>query len=359
MNSDLKNNIDIDLLKGYYDGTLSNSYRNALEQTALDDPFLKEAMEGFESNPGSFATFYETNYITHQRFGSGYFVIGGILTLGLITLLGILQPAKESILISQNTTDQDTTRITQEVQYIPEEIDSLEEVSETEIIKATEIVTHKTEIQKTINYPELPGDQAIVINEDEKVDEDYDIQSERYDLKRVEYVPATYLFELFVVDYRRIERDNVLITYTKYEFTGTSAEFESEANEQNAELIEKQVDMPYFGYLTNSMEHFANGDYKKAITNYLIILEQYPEDANALFYGGLCYYNLKKFDKSIEFFDRILNLAINAFKEEAKWYKVKSLLKLKRTAEAKKLLDEIISDGSFYADQAVKLKKTI
>lgn len=359
MNSELKNNVDADLLKRYYEGTMPSAERNALEQAALDDPFLKEAMEGFEANPGSFDSFYETNILKNQKFGSSYFVIGGILTLALITILVVMTPDKNQQNLTTNLSEKDTAQITQEVHYVPEEIDSLHQVDAVELIDAKEIVNQKTEIQKTINYPELTGDQAIVIKEDEKVKEDYLIQAELYDLKRAEYVPATYLFDLFVVDYRRIERDNVLITYTKYEFTGTSAEFETEAHEQNAELIEKVVDVPYFHYLTTSMEHFSNGDYKKSITNYLVILEQYPEDANALFYGGLCYYNLNKFDKSIEFFDRILDLPINAFKEEAKWYKVKSLLKQGQKAEAKNLLDEIISEGGFYADQAIPLRKTL
>ena len=359
MNSELKNRIDVEVLKGYFDGTLTNTERNALEQTALDDPFLKEAIEGFESNPGSFATFYETTILKKQTFGSGYFVIGGILTLALVISLIVLTPHKNLFTSTSNIVDKDTVQITQEVHFIPVEIDSLEEVDQLEVISATEIVAQKTEIQKTVNYPDLPSDQAIIIKEDAKLKEDYLIQSELYDLKRAEYVPATYLFDMFVVDYRRIERDNVSISYTKYEFTGTSAEFESEAHEQNAELIEKKVDVPYFNYLTNSMKHFATGDYKKSITNYLVILEQYPDDANALFYGGLCYYNLNKFDKSIEFFNRILKLPINAFKEEAKWYKVKSLIKKGQKVEAGNLLDEIISEGGFYMEQAIPLKKTL
>jgi len=358
VNSDF-NNIDIQLLKKYYEGRLTSPEQNALEQKALDDPFLKDAMEGFENSPGSFQKFYENYSLKRQKFGTGYFVIGGILTIALITCLIVLTPDKNHEQKNEFAKNIDTTTITKEVNIIPAEIDSLSEVPQTELINATEIVKHKTEIQKTIIYPESANEKPIFIEEDAKVEEGFKIENEGHDFSLAKYVPATYLFDMFVVDYRRIERDRTFIRYTRYEFTGTSAEFETEFNEQHADLVEKEIDVPYFDYLSTSMEYFAKDDYKKAITNYLVILEQYPEDANALFYGGLCYYNLNKFDKSLEFFDRLLKIDLNAFKEEAKWYKVKSLIKLNRISDAKNVLDEIIAEGGYYVKEAILLKKSL
>ena len=105
------------------------------------------------------------------------------------------------------------------------------------------------------------------------------------------------------------------------------------------------------------MEYFKDGYYKKALNRYKTILEQYPEDANALFYGGLCYYNMKKYNKSISYFDEIATIKLNAFKEEAKWYKSKSLIKLGLIKEAIIVLDENIMAGGFYAEDAMEVKR--
>jgi hypothetical protein len=359
VNSDLKN-INADLLKRYYDGRMSGAEKNALEQMALDDPFLKDAMDGFEANPGSFDAFYKNHAARHQKFSVGYFIVGGLLTVGLVasliisTLSGPEQPGQGAMI-----TPADSALITREVDVIPVAIDSLQVIAEADEVNAEEIVTNKTGIQKTITYPDVEGERPIVIEEDVVVDDAYAIADER-NFNLAAYVPATYLSDLFVVDYRRIKRENQLelIRYTKYELTGTSAEFENELTNEN-DLVEKEVEVPYFEYLGKSMERFAAGDYKKALTNYNVILEQYKEDLNALFYGGLCYYNLQKYDKALHYFDLILTQQLNAFKEEAAWYKAKSLIKLERRSEAIRVLEDIIAGGGFYSKDAIDLKKRL
>lgn len=359
MNLGPKNNIDIYLLKRYYDGSLTAAEKNALEQESMDNPLLHEAMEGFEAVPGSFENYYAKHQKLIRKSSGGYFIIGGVLTIALVSFLVVFNDKPEHFVENNVQTSIDTGLVRTEVIVVPQEIDTLVEVVETEIIKATEIVSHKKEIQKSIKYAEKEGEQPIVILEDIKVNEDFKIIEEERNYNLVELVPATYLFDLFVVDYRRIKRERSNIIYTKYELSGVSAEFENSDRQNNTDLIEKQVDVPYFDFLRSAMELFAHGDYKKALTKYTTILEQYPPDANALFYGGLCYYNLKKYDKSIEFFDKILNLQLNAFKEEAKWYKIKSLLKQGNNGQAKTLLDEVISAGGHYAPDAIQLKKSL
>ena len=48
-----------------------------------------------------------------------------------------------------------------------------------------------------------------------------------------------------------------------------------------------------------------------------------------------------------------------AFREEAKWYKAKTLVKLGKKKEAIGILDEIIAEGMFYSKDAIKLKSTL
>lgn len=352
--------ITADLLKKYYSGALSEKEKNGIEKMAMEDPFLKDAMEGFESDPGSFDSFY-TKKIKTQTYNSKLFLtVGALLTLGLVSIL-VLKSENQNLNDDQNLALTNTTDsiITKEVEIYNEEIDTLKIAENTELILPDEIAEAHIEIEKNIDYPQTETEVPILIKEEFKLEESYVIEPEEYNLEIQELVPATYLFDLFVVDYRRIEREKNEITYTKYEFTGTAAEFESEIHEQNAELLEQQVNVSYWEYLSKGMESFANGNYKSALNRYQIILEQYPEDFNSLFYGGLCYYNLGSFNKSLNNFDLILSTNLNAFKEEALWYKSKCLIKLGRKNEAILILNEIIAEGGFYVQDAISAKKKL
>ena len=168
---------------------------------------------------------------------------------------------------------------------------------------------------------------------------------------------------MYVVDYREIERKNKVINYTRYEFTGLSAEFEDELARENQYDRETQVEVPYMEYLERSMYYFSKAQYKNALNRYLTILEQYPKDLNAHFYGALCYYNMKQYEKALDLFTRMQTYEDEeefiAFRQDAKWYQVKTLIKLGRKSEAKNLLEEIIAEGLFYAEDAIKLKASL
>ncbi len=352
--------ITADLLKKYYGGELSEKEKNAVEKMALEDPFLKDAMDGYESDPGSFESFYNKRIKTKIYNSNLLLTIGTILTLGLVSILIVKYESGQSEVnqnfISANTPD---SIITKEVEVYNVEIDTLILADNAELILPHEIAEAHTEIEKNIDYSKTETEIPILIKEEFKLEEDYVIEPEEYNLEVQELVPATYLFDLFVVDYRRIERDKNEIIYTKYEFTGTAAEYESETHEQNAELLEQQVNVSYWEYLSKGMESFANGNYKSALNRFQIILEQYPDDFNGLFYGGLCYYNLGSFNKSLNNFDQILSTNLNAFKEEAAWYKTKCLVKLGRKNEAIVILNEIIAGGGFYIQDAMAAKKKL
>lgn len=359
MNLRPDNNITAELLNKYFNGELSEKEKNALEKLALDDPFLQNAMEGFEISPESLKKHIERQNTLGKKFNRIYLITGLLLTAALSAILVILHKNPENQNVISNPPENQTENQTTEVEIFPVSIDTLTPAPIEEQIQVSEVVKNKKEIQKTISYNDIPGETPIVIEEELTITEEFEIIPENVNLSVVELVPATHLHDLFVVDYRRIKREHTDIYYTKYVFSGTPAEFESEHTQNTSEMLETRVDMPYWDYLRKSMEVFAKGNYKNALNRYIIILEQYPEDMNAFFYGGLCYYNLGNFNKALEFFDQVLIIDLNAFKEESTWYKAKTLIKLSRKNEAKLLLDEIIATGGFYAADAIALKKKL
>lgn len=360
MNSD-KPIIDLALLKKYYSNEMSDLERNSLERKALEDPFLKEAMDGFDENPGSFDAFYkkhESKLTTKKNYT---FVVGLSILIGLmgITLLvSKFNPSTKNLAENHEKIDSlPTVNLENEYQLIPEEIDTLEIIEKTEMITISEV---KKKQDQQLTKPVNGEPELIAIEDDETNQDEFGIEKEQISWRRPgQETPTTlYYFDLMVVDYRTIKRTNNNIHYTRHELTGIAADQENGSVERK-DLIETEVEIPYMSYLNKTMEYFSKSNFKQALTRFLIIIEQYPADANALFYGGLSYFNLGQYEEAINFFNKVLASDLYIFQEESLWYKTKALLKLNKKAEANLILDELIMRDGFYVQDAIQLKKQI
>ncbi len=364
-----KRNIDLtESLRKYYNNELSDKERNAIERQALEDPFLKEAMDGYDSNPNSINLFLEKN---QAQFGTKRRVtlviaLSVLLLLFAVTSLLKKTPIEEDTFLSDNVivdsiaetasseyTDESDVN---EYEVLPVEIETLTIVSPSEIVSIEELITSmgegETELDNVVTTTEDP---ILILDENNTEEEGFSYVDETIHSTGQASIPSTYMHNLYVVDYREITRHKSDISYKRFEIGGLSADIEN-SDSESTDLIEKDVQIPYFIYLNKSMSFFAKNDFKKALNRYLVILDQYPLDANALFYGGLSYFNLGRNDNAIQFFDKLLKSDLSAFNEEVNWYKVKTLIRLNNISEAKQLLDEIIAFGGFYVKEAIQLK---
>jgi tetratricopeptide (TPR) repeat protein len=107
------------------------------------------------------------------------------------------------------------------------------------------------------------------------------------------------------------------------------------------------------------LSKFKNNEFKEALYEFRTILDQFPEDLNAHFYGGLCYYNIGKYDLAIESFNFVVKHYISAFDQEAEWYKAKTLLNMDKVDDAKEIMESIVEKNGFYSDLAKKQLKKI
>ena len=110
----------------------------------------------------------------------------------------------------------------------------------------------------------------------------------------------------------------------------------------------------YNDFLDKGLFKFKKEKYSEAIVIFDEILKQYPNDINALFYNGLSFYKLKKYNKAIKYFNLVINDKINIFDQEAEWNKALCLLETNK-AEGKKLLQKIADDAGFYSQKAMNL----
>lgn len=365
-----QNNIN-ELLRKYYNGQLSDLEKNTLEQQAQDDPFLREAMDGFDEHPGGFNEFSARHIRSNNGSGKTFLIAAIAIALlgGTVAVMSNYFPTEEketTAMVDSDTLEGDYV----EVEVLRTELKTLKVAIPEEQITAAEIVQNKLKIEQKgplEGTAEEEESQPVIDHSPIHIEED-DNQLEEEEFQPVDdnqgqrlenSAPATYLHDIYVVDYREIKRTKTDISYKRYDLPGTSANVENDEVSQDEDLVERDVHVPYIEYLSGAMEYFGMGRYKQALNRYKTIQEQYKTDINAYFYGGLCYFNMRKFQKALTSFDQVLDHELNAFKEEAKWYKAKTLLKLKREDEARDCLDQIIIQGGFYLEDAIRLRKSL
>lgn len=139
-----------------------------------------------------------------------------------------------------------------------------------------------------------------------------------------------------------------------------TAAFETKADKDIAEKErdEAVVEITYKETLEKAIALYKNKKYSDAIDQFNIILSKHPAEVNGWFYGGLSDYNLQRYEKAEGKFNKVLTNKNTEFNEEATWYKALSLIELKQTDKAKKILKEIIATNGFYKAKAEeKLKE--
>jgi len=124
------------------------------------------------------------------------------------------------------------------------------------------------------------------------------------------------------------------------------------------ELEKITIKITYQETLERGIHNFKLGNYQEALIQFDLILIKHPKDVNALFYGGLSNYHTQKYEKSTRQLELVLKNKRTEFNQEAEWYNALTLIELKKEKKAKKLLEKIITDDSFYKSKAVdKLKE--
>jgi len=108
---------------------------------------------------------------------------------------------------------------------------------------------------------------------------------------------------------------------------------------------------PYYKELERAMKYFRKGAYTKSYPLFAGILRQFPDDENALFYGGLSAYKLSRFGKASKLFSKALAQRGGVFYEEALWY-LALTLEATGNARSDSLFCVIQQYDSFYAENA-------
>lgn len=132
--------------------------------------------------------------------------------------------------------------------------------------------------------------------------------------------------------------------------TGVDARFANASERDQARAQEKR--MAYLTFLDEALEKFVRNDHKGCLEDLRFVLDQYPNDVNALFYAGLCAYNLGMNKPAEKFLQRAAQHTFPVFDEEAEWYHALALQRLGEDGPAQQAFERIARAKGFYAERA-------
>ena len=308
--------------------TASQKDKHLIEKTFLEDDFVMDALEGFETTESSWANF--------QRFDQKMRIkqrrLRGLLSIAFVSSLLI----GAAFLPKSDTNTTKTTSVTNP-RPTQIKIHKQKDIAIMPRVAIQEQFTPQQVVEDLNAKMETAETKAEIWNELQRIPT-REVELNRQKSKGLALKVARELIvqNFRVVDYRYYRNDDAQF---KQGYT------ENEQGEQNLKI-------PYTNVLNKAIGDFSKEQYKLALLNFDIILENYPDDANALFYGAMCLYNLGQFQQAEGRFLKLQNIPFANFSEEGNWY----LLHVYQRTNNKKAFDmlktTIVNQAGFYSTRA-------
>ena len=338
-----------ELLTAYYNDGMSSVEKVEFESQASSDPFLSDAMEGFNEFPQAAN---EIPNFNPKSTNYAWFGFGGIAIIALIGSIFYFNSTSNNVNPIENpkTTAVNSININ-EIESNNEIVKPLEEpkIAETKV-QIQPNKKEKTEPEKSTEVNDAPEiiieeRQNIVLPKIELTKKEYkeklNDQVKKAKTKSIGY------YGFLAVDYSLIYMNEIPV---KTQFSGTDA---SRSNKNDPSIIpDNSVSTTHYSYkdyLKSTFKYMKNRKFIPAIRNFKTILKHFPNDVNAEFYLGYCYYEIGDFNKAIPYFDHAMNNGFDFFEEDAQWFKANSLENLGDTKAAQKIYREIKNNGGFYS----------
>jgi TolA-binding protein len=312
--------------------TAHQKEKHLIEKEFVQDDFVMDALEGYSQQTNAWSSFQAADkkfFKGQQKRRLLFFSAALIISLSFGWYL-IPAPAKKMTLEKpQESTQLQTIKIHQKADIKKMTPAAAQErITPKQVIidlkaSATTIV-QKAEILERIQ--QIPSTQVEFKNQ----------QEQRLAIKLGR--------ELFIQNFK-------VIDYRYYR----KGERESRQTLSENELGEQELKIPYLNLLNKAIEDFAQQDYKLALLHFDEILQTYPDDANALFYGAMCLYNLSEYNQAERRFLKLQMIPFANFSEESEWYLLHVYQQTKKEAAFSSLRKSIIGQKGFYAQKAESL----
>jgi len=339
-----------DQLKAYAEGRLGAEEQHAVELHLENDPLAHEAADGL-MRPGALAGWKQLDRV-RPRGGAGSYIlwIAGAVVLTLV--LGSVWSS-----LSDDTAARD-------VALIPEPTQDRTDLPEIPPLAATEI-TSAVEIAETLHIGHAATERHTLPMR-ERTTERETIPIERLDRRSIgtdsiaspntlrpermkkQSRQLIYLHDLKLVHPQELYPNGPAIL----EGINIPARFADSTMQRTGK--EDQRMMRYTAFMDAALDKFVHNDHKGCLEELRFLLGQYPDDVNALFYAGLCSYNLGLNARAKDFLHRAATHSVDVFDEEAQWYHALTLERLGEDPAATEAYQRIAAQDGFYADRATE-----
>lgn len=341
-------------LKAYAEGRLDKAARREVELHLEQDPLARDAAEGL-MEPGALAGLAALD--GSRPHGSPKPLWPWVAGAAVVLIAGATwwsmdqgpmpeTVADGSVVISPSSNEPVTTGMDTPLES--EEIEAAAEIPETLFIGHTNTDRHALEMRRTV---EATAREAFTVERLEGIPTALDTSIEPISPKATRSkrysIQLMYLHDLKLVEPRELYRADPLLFEDERHVGANFPDREAQHTAQEPQRLVK-----YTPYMDGVMAKFARNDHKGCLEDLRFLLRQYPNDVNALFYAGLCSYNLGMNERAREFLHRAATHPIGVFDEEAVWYHALTLSRLGEHAAAKEAYERIASDGGFYAERA-------
>jgi TolA-binding protein len=311
--------------------TADHREKHAIEKAFIHDDFVMDALEGYQHQDGAWDGFekLEKKYKKKQHYKMlGLFGLSLILSLLLGWYFYSSKPEHSA------DTKNNTNPIAQ-----PIKIHEKEDIQQMKNAAPAERITPK---QLQIHFSASEQAEETKVEAFERMQQ---MPVQKVEVKKQERLQLKLARELYIKNFKVIDYRY----YRKGEGNATGLVSDNDFGEH-------EVRLPYMNILNKAIEHFAKQDYKLALLLFDEVLQTYPDDANALFYGAMCLYNLSVYDQAESRFVKLQAIPFGNFKEEADWYLLHVYQRTKKEAAFSSLRRSIIEQEGFYAQKAETLK---
>jgi TolA-binding protein len=316
-----------------YIHTTHQKEKHLIEKKFVEDDFVMDALEGFSQEPNAWSGFEAADkkfFKTHRNRRLVLSTVGLLVSLSLGWYFIPAAPTKNNPSIRREVIKIQAIRI-----HRPSDVKTMvaaapnERITPLQVIEdlksSTNTIEQKAEVLERIAH--IPAAQV-------------EFKRQKEQRLAIKMGRELYIQNFKVIDYRY---------YRKAERAAGAAVAENEMGEQ-------ELKIPYINLLNKSIEDFAQQDYKLALLHFDEILQTYPDDANALFYGAMCLFNLSEYNQAESRFLKLQNIPFANFSEEAEWYLLHVYQRTKKEAAFSGLRKTIIDQKGFYAQKAENLK---
>ncbi len=344
--------VDRDRLMAYLEGRADPAEQWDVERAMENDPLLHDAVEGL-SQTGALQAMGALDNARPSPGSNGRWVrmtlALSLMIVGAAAWLVVSSIMEEDVVTDLGLAQEHPATTIQEMQPLPQ-------WEELEIEAATEqpeslLIGHQVDDRHAEAMVSMPMERGVTVEPMAPSGvEPRSLSSET--TAGPEHLRRSFQQVIYLHDLKVLHPDAMHPITSQI----VQAERHVPARHEDMDLRDQEEDpmrtMAYLPFMDAALAKFAQLDHKGSLTDLLFLLEQYPTDANALFYAGLCSYNLGMYERAQQYLHRASLHPTGVFDQEAEWYHALALERSGDREAAHSAMQHIVEEDGFYATRA-------